>query len=253
MQTKNLQFLFIDPDEHSKKWDEDFFNLLRKHDLQLMEHIATADKLYINEYTISSFINKFTKCDSFDNNDRLYLSSLKNKNNFIKDVQIKDSVLKIETTKGLISVGILSDLIPTFEKEFPDIKTNPKSGNYCHKKSIEISKRLGKKNDLVTGYCYGMSNKSKYLHSWVETSINDTDVVIDYTINALINKQGYYQINHAKPISRIPSDTIISDEFVLNKISQVIPLSSKEYLLFRDEIFSDIEKSHISFEEDNQK
>ena len=249
--TKNLDFLFLTPEKNSSQWDEKFFNILKINDRsQLFDHILTANSLYIEEFTISSFIHNFTKTTSLNDNEKQYLTSLKNRSHYIKNVEIKNSILNIETINGIINVGILSDLIPSFEKEYPDIKNNNRLGK-CHKISMDISKKLGKDNFLVTGYCYGMSDQSKYLHSWVETIIDNKEVVIDYTQNAIINKPGFYLLNHAEPLSKIPNNDIISDEYFLNKICSLIPFSNKEYLVFRDEIMSDLKKSNISFEDEN--
>ena len=253
MNTKNFNFLFSDPDNFSNDWDKKFFYLLKENNkTELLYNILTASNLYIEEYTICSFIHNFTKNFYLDFDEKQFLTSLTNRSHYIKDVKINNSTLNIETINGTINVGILSDLIPTFEKEYPDIKTDNRLGK-CHEKSIEISKKLGKKNNVVTGYCYGISDKSKYLHSWIETSINKKQVVIDYTQNAIINKKGYYMLNHATPLCRIADKDIISDQYFLNKLSKVIPLSNKEYLVFRNEIMSDLKKSNISFDDDNSR
>ena len=93
----------------------------------------------------------------------------------------------------------------------------------------------------MTGYIYGYSDKSKFLHSWVESTINDEEYVIDGTLNAMINKDGYYLMQHAKPITKISDSVLKSD--IKNYVNEMQSIPLEVYYVFRDEIVNDLEKN----------
>lgn len=72
-----------------------------------------------------------------------------------------------------------------------------------------ISKNLGKKNKLITGYVYGTTEKSNYLHSCVEVDIKGTMYVIDGIVNGVVNKEGYYLMQNAEVINIINNDEML--------------------------------------------
>lgn len=129
---------------------------------------------------------------------------------------------------------------PKVKKIIPNIEEESRFGN-CYKYAYYISLGLQIPNNLTVGYIYGYSDKSKFLHSWVETDINEEEFVIDATLNAIINKDGYYLMQHAKPINKINNQTFRED---LNNYPMIdnknIPL--EVYYVFRDEIMKEFEK-----------
>lgn len=246
---KSFKELYIDPEDRSEQWDNKVFELgfLGKVE-ELDEHINSADELYFEERQIYTAINKFTlKTVSEKEKNRLF--NLLREEEFIKEINIIDSNVLIETKDTKIIASKLSGMIPTLEKEDKDIETENRKGN-CHKRSIMISKSLGVPNEVVTGYIFGCSDKAKYLHSWVEFNFKGRDVVIDYNLNILMNKDGYYYMQHAIPISRISDKNIKEDNEIIQKFGKIGHFNLKEYLVFRDEIMKDFEKNKRIFEEE---
>ena len=247
--SRNYEDLFIKPDEKSEKWETDFFKAGKKGDTRkVLELLIEARKLYVENYKIFFSINIFT-----DNNISMYIKKktlaklLSDYPKYIKNIELNDQILKIETTKGKIEVAKLTDLIHELGED-TDIDTEKKSV-LCHEKAIKVSQMINEPNDIVTGYVYGLSDKAKYLHSWVEFKTGKRDIVADYTINALINKTGYYLLQHAEPLSRVPNSVIISDWNKLIKLPNV-DLNCKEYLTFRDEIMKDINRNENIFKDE---
>ena len=111
----------------------------------------------------------------------------------------------------------------------------------CYEIAHEISLNLGISNNIVTGYIYGYTDKSKFLHSWVETTIKGEEYVIDGTLNSLINKQGYYLMQHAKPITKISNQTFANDN-IKNYLEKIKTFPIGVYYVFRDEIIKDFKK-----------
>ena len=140
----------------------------------------------------------------------------------------------------------LSQYKTKIKRIIPNIEDESRFGN-CYIYAYYISVGLPLPNNLVTGYIYGYSDKSKFLHSWIETNIKGEEFVIDATLNAVINKDGYYLMQHAKPINKISSQTLKEDlknyEIIDNKN---IPIEL--YYVFRDEIIKDLEKRNNEWE-----
>ena len=149
--------------------------------------------------------------------------------------------LLIKTNEKTIETLLLSDVIPESINNFPELETTERANN-CFYGSYEISKLLGIKNNIVTGYVSGFTDKSKYLHSWVETNLKGEDVVIDFTLNAIINKDGYYYFRHAKPISSLSSDKTLNDIENYNDLLEALNVHQAAYNIFRDELVKDFEK-----------
>ena len=85
---------------------------------------------------------------------------------------------------------------------------------------------------MVIGFVYGYSDKSKYIHSWIELEYRGEEYVIDCTLNAMINKEGYYLIQHAEPITKVGNEMIKSD--IKNHYEKVINFPFEIYLVYRD-------------------
>ena len=163
-------------------------------------------------------------------------------------VQINNSNVIIETDEILIEFRKLSDAIIGLKGD-TELETEKRSGK-CHLKSLKVSKNLGISNNIVTGYIFGYSDKDKYFHSWVEYSHKGKEYVIDYTRNIIINKEAYYRLMNAIPLSRISNKTIEEDENILLNLPESDTITLKEYLVFRDEIMKNFERNKKIFEEE---
>ncbi len=72
-----------------------------------------------------------------------------------------------------------------------------------------ISQLLAFPNSIVTGYVYGISDKSKKMHTWVEfKNNNNQEFVIDYDDNTVYNKEGFYFLKHVEPLKKVSSDDL---------------------------------------------
>ncbi len=249
--------LFINEFHKSQEIDEKFSQLnntigLKKAMSYLEEMGAFTLDIndYISNYQIKYRISEWTK-DTLSDNEKLeFLNELKALKRYIIDISIKINSklnlpeLIIKTMMGDIRVIQYSKINPAIKDLFPFILDNRRYGK-CYDFAYEISSNLNIPNKIVTGYIYGYSVKSQFLHSWVEVNIKGEEYVIDGTLNAVINKRGYYLLEHAKPISIISSLTLKNDlETYAEKIN-LVPLDV--YLVFRDEIVKDLERNKIMF------
>ncbi len=249
---KNYNELFTYRFDKSQQIDEEFCKLYNRESLKSAVSFLKklgATSLLMDDYHIKYRVSEWTK-DTISNRKKLkLLNELKNLKKYILDVNIKENSevnvpeLNIETTLGTIKVIKLSEFFPTIKEAFPFIENDGRFGK-CYDFANTISLNLGIPNKLVTGYVYGYSDKSYFLHSWVEANIKGKQYVIDGTLNAIINKEGYYLMQHAKPISTITSKDLLLDQSYLEKIKSV-PL--EVYYVFRNEIINDLNKNQKIF------
>ena len=250
--SKNFKELYIVPDKKSEEWDEKVFELGYAEDIEALDaHMSTADMIYMEEYQISTALDSFTDKTVPKKEKRRLLNALTSID-YIDSVKIEKSQVSIDGEKFKVRAFRLSDCTDAL-KDDKDIETRDRKGK-CHIKSMEISLLFGQDNDVVTGYVYGMSDKAKYLHSWVEfKNPNDVEFVIDYTQNIIINKEAYYYIKHAEPLSRISRENLVKDrEKIYNKLNKIGTINIKEYLTFRDELFKDMERHKKIFEDEER-
>lgn len=214
---------------------------------------TNVKKLYRGYYELSWFVNFFTMKSEDARLSFLQLKSmiLKKYSSDVNSIGVifndnyKTSQLQIKTNKGEIKIIKLTDVIPGLKNIFEfDLETPQRYGKCL--RSFEVSKNLGIKHDLVVGYIYGGSDVARYLHSWIETKLHGEEVVIDLTMNAIVNKKGYYQlknINEKEILQRTSDEQIYEDMGKWIKVFETLELTEDEYMLFRDEIINDLEKN----------
>lgn len=247
---KNYNELFNTRFKTSQKIDEKFAELFNtsglKEGIKYLKQVG-ATELDMDNYNIKYRISEWTK-DSISNKEKIsFLNELRDLGDYILDIKVEKNEkfnlpeVKIETTKGIIQAIQFSSVAPEVKNLFPFIESDKRFGN-CYDFAYNISLNLGVPNQIVTGYIYGYSDKSKFLHSWVESTINDEEYVIDGTLNAMINKDGYYLMQHAKPITKISDSVLKSD--IKNHLDVMQTMPMEVYYVFRNEIVNDLERNN---------
>lgn len=247
---KNYNELFNTRFKTSQKIDEKFAELFNtsglKDGIKYLKQVG-ATELDMDNYNIKYRISEWTK-DSLSNKEKIaFLNELRDLGDYILDIKVEKNEkfnlpeVKIETTKGIIQAIQFSSVAPEVKNLFPFIESDKRFGN-CYDFAYNISLNLGVPNQIVTGYIYGYSDKSKFLHSWVESTINDEEYVIDGTLNAMINKDGYYLMQHAKPITKISDSVLKSD--IKNHLDVMQTMPMEVYYVFRNEIVNDLERNN---------
>ncbi len=247
---KNYNELFNTRFKTSQKIDEKFAELFNtsglKEGIKYLKQVG-ATELDMDNYNIKYRISEWTK-NSLSNKEKIaFLNELRDLGDYILDIKVEKNEkfnlpeVKIETTKGIIQAIQFSSVAPEVKNLFPFIESDKRFGN-CYDFAYNISLNLGVPNQIVTGYIYGYSDKSKFLHSWVESTINDEEYVIDGTLNAMINKDGYYLMQHAKPITKISDSVLKSD--IKNHLDVMQTMPMEVYYVFRNEIVNDLERNN---------
>lgn len=245
---KNYDNLFHKEYRESQKLDEKIAAWLyeTKYDVLLsyLKEIG-ASWLYLEDYQNLYVIDKFTKNEEI----KEMLAAIANQDDVQETALIHDkkwNLPRLIIKKEQLSIEVLpfSKLNANIKKNFPDIETKKREGT-CFDKAYNISQDLDVTNQIVTGFVYGYTDKSKFLHSWIETKIKKEEVVIDGTLNAIFNKQGYYNIRHAEVLNRVSNETVRND--VKNYLEQIQNIPQEFYFVFRDAIIKDLERNNQLF------
>lgn len=229
----------------SQKIDEELVYLINKGDkekLNFFIKLHDINFLYTEEMKIFYCINEFMQ-GSISSEKKQKILEILNNNKYVKSVKAQEySVYKIpefivDTQDGIIKALQFSSVVPDIKKSIPYIETKQRNGK-CFDLAYLICTGVDKESDIVIGYVYGNCDKSKFLHSWVETCIGGEEVVIDGTVNAVINKSGYYRMKHAEVLNRISKKDVIEDtDNYLAKYQKIDKDFHLEYYyLYRDEL-----------------
>lgn len=245
---------FHKPYELSTQMDNTFAQIHNEEGLKTaIEYLVSmgATKLDKDNYQVTYAINEYTDENNTQEEKQRIISSLTNLKDYIISAEItynekkKKEELVIKTTKGDIRVIMFSSLVSSIKQDLPLITTKERNGK-CFDLTYQINRRLGLPHVLVTGFIYGYTDVSRYLHSWIELTYKGEEYVIDGTLNAMINKEGYYLMKHAQAITKVSSETFQQDlEQHLEKL-QGLPLEI--YLVYRNEIINglDISKDKLN-------
>ena len=173
---------------------------------EIMNLLSEANKLYLDEYYIYSTISSFnTGKSTFSKKEELITGLEKCKS--IKKISIQSGYISIDIENVNIKIAKLSDIIPEvaidrINKNNTPIREDKFSAEY-------LSQLISFPNSVVTGYVYGICDKSKKLHTWLEFKNNhNQDFVVDYDDNTVYNKEGYYYLKHVELLKKVSSDEL---------------------------------------------
>jgi len=195
-------FSLTDCTEWNRRFDKATHDNDKK---EIMSLLSEANHLYLDEYFIYDIISKLNKDDISEDKKQELIDSL-NKSKIVKFVSKQDDYVAINTRANCIKVAKLSDIITDVQKD----KNSKNSVIRQDKFSAEyLSQLISFPNSIVTGYVYGISDKSKKMHTWLEfKNNNNQEFVVDYDDNTVYNKEGYYFIKHVEPLKKVATDEL---------------------------------------------
>ena len=172
---------------------------------EIMSLLTEANHLYMDEYFIYETILKLNN-ENLNEKSRNELIDSLNKSRIVKFVSIKDEYIEINTRANCIKVAKLSDIIKDVQKDMNSkdsvVRQDKFSAEY-------LSQLITFPNSIVTGYVFGICDKSKKMHTWVEFKNNfNQEFVVDYDDNTVYNKEGYYFLKHVEALKKISSDEL---------------------------------------------
>lgn len=219
---------FIESDEKSSEIDREVLSLMTsasktKFNAFLKEQNIT---LRLTEWTIMNIIGAY---NSNLRNTTSTMSRLKSLKKYgLRIAKIEDDILKLEFR------GIRSSAYPIYK-----ILSNTdflmdfyvRQGQ-CHNICLNLVKGMDLDCSVLTGFNYGLTSGSKYLHSVIKLESEGFPRIIDTTINSMLDEGFYKELLGFETLTEIPSSQIRND-FDLMVDNGKIDL--KEYFLYRDE------------------
>lgn len=252
---KELYKRFDKPNFESQEWDNEFLRLKNGSNvIKFINHLQTANRLFINEAFICAYIKLCTLYNKPVQEIKMLLNKLIQLN-YAVAFNIRDSSTFDENGLPLPEIIIkdhngndiifkkLSSFFPFIKSAYPELESNDRQG-HCHLKSVLLSRYfLDFPHEVVTGYTHSFSDKSKYLHTLIEFSDNNNEPqVIDFTMNAIVNKHGYKKIMNIdeKPLSRISGENIKNELEMIYDAPKFKNLDIRKYLLFREDVLNEL-------------
>ena len=241
---KNYDILIKRFEDESKNYDNKISTCINTSgDLR---KVLNGAKLYDFENMMKHLINIFTLDDTSKKEIMNFILTFKSYFNENFDIKLnhfdvegyKEQYLEIRINDSKYNVRKLTEMFEDLKFIFRELGTHKRSGQ-CHIGSMNLAKildRSGFKCELVTAYVYGWTDKSKYLHSWIDIG---NGFVLDYTMNACIPKDLYKFLFKYDEISRIPGQKVGEDIDKLKKFG--LDFNTKEYLFFRNEIIKELD------------
>lgn len=243
MSEEQILELFHKPFDRSTELDNTFVAIWEKEGIKAaIEYLKSkgATTLDIKSYEILYKLNECTKKKNDKaKRDKLIASLVDDKEvlsakiEFNKEKNMDE--IQIETIDGPIRVTTFSELADELLEDLPELETDKREGE-CYRLTHAINRHLGLAHQMVTGYIYGYTDISRFLHSWIELTYKGEEYVIDGTMNALINKSAYYSLRKAQPITKISDEDFQSD--LDNHMDILEGVNIEVYLLYRNELIS---------------
>ena len=252
---RTFEQLFIEYEKEGQEWKERYFKAIADGDNETLEALIDEAKqvgdVYRNDNDINNFISYFTS-SAFSYGDMMNKIVRMETMPEIDKVEYNapNGVLKIYTKNGyvpgdLITVNMLSKSLRWFRYD-EEITSLTRRVGQCHHRSLELADNLKYELNLsptiVTGQASSLAEKCNVLHTWLEVQIQGKPYVLDYTMNALIDKDAYYKIKHVKEneTCRISYEDYMYDKPIIRPLLESKDLKYKQYLFYRDEIMRDL-------------
>lgn len=226
-------------DRHSVALDNEILKLLNNGMSEKDIKKATGvNELYIDEERVYQYINSWTEKSIFKLPKILRSSQLLKNNQYFKSMKKKGKMLMISTQDGELKIRKLSEIFPIVKKiDNGEIETSKRKRGCA--KSLNIALLFKSDCKLVSGIDHGLSDKSKYFHTWVEIEAQGKEYVVDYNSNTLMNKDGFYKLNKIEVLSVIPYFKLNEDAKKIK--GKACDFDFREYLLDRDSVIEKID------------
>ncbi len=252
MEIKELKPLFTEPYKQSQIIDETFARIRGEQGAKAaIEYLISigATKLDIKSYEVAHHLDQYTKNNLPYEKRVELLKSLVDGEEVINvtleyNEEKNRTEIYLDTIEGQMHAIKFTELCPSFKETFPELETDERIGE-CFRLAYEIMRNLNNPCQIVTGYIFGYTDLSKFLHSWVEVKFKGKTYVIDGTTNIMIDKEAYYTLKHAIPITKISQKTFKND--IKNHMDKINGINLPFYLLYRNELISGKELNSDKF------
>ena len=203
-----------------EKWENQFNKIINSGNMFYLKIFELINKTPINWDVLwmVSIINNFTLNNDIGNFEYCLTQAITA--SVVKSFKQDGLIFKIIMNRDEeICFTKLTDFLPELNKDVKDRLQSERRFGHCHWDSIKLSKSLNFDNNVVSGFCSIQSDKMKYPHTWVEFRYQDVEWIIDFTLNAVMNKCGYYRLFNPEKTVSINKVNISEDLLLINNSS----------------------------------
>ena len=232
---KSLEKSLVEPDLKSKEWHDSFKQAQASGDAATVSNLAGKSQITEVNETIQDIIKEFT----ISTRTRKGITELSKKlvlNHGAQNVEIDGDNLKVTIDDLVVDVYRFAETWAGMDKKLPVLKTGEREGE-CRALSLLVSNliaREGVENNVVTGRIHQLADKCDYLHTWVEFDEDGKTFVVDATMNAIVNQDGYYRFNNVGKVGKVSSSTIKNETKILDELLAYDELLGTLYLTDHD-------------------
>lgn len=232
---EELEEIFKVQEESGFEWKTKYLNALYAKNIPLADKLAEETEITFFKYILDVFFNEFSlKNGEFQS----FLSALKESfgNDYILDLKVDDTMIRIFTEDIEIKAMKLSEVMPDIKKKYPFIDKEERIGN-CHQFCIEFVQLFNFKCNIATGYVAPLSQKNKNLHSWIELTLWGENMVLDFTRGLMFNKEGYYYLKNINEneVQLISRETFLKEINIFKYLAKNDAFLTKLYLANRED------------------
>lgn len=239
----SLHSRLVKPDDISARREEaiyaaydnvTFTNMLRYLGARGLSKIVYLDN------NLTGIMDRFTDDSVSDTELNTVIAGVRKRHSKeIKDITMdgRDTMTISLKDRDIVATR-LSHVYPKIAEYYPSVLTMKSRKGKCHAMSIAIASGLGDEAMISTGSMYHLTPRAKFLHSWVEETIDDIEYCHDFTYNLSLKKQDYYDLFHIKPYEKIPASQYKKDVKDVAKLVDTDIAYAKLYLSSREEALS---------------
>ena len=239
----SLHNRLIKPDDISARREKDIYtayeNTTLKNILRYM-HAKGLSRLVYLDNNLTGIMDRFTDDNVSDTELNTVIAGVRKRHSKeIKDITMdgRDTMTISLKDRDIVATR-LSYVYPKIAEYYPSVLTMESRKGKCHAMSIAIASGLGDETKISTGSMYHLTPRAKFLHSWVEETIDDTEYCHDFTYNLSLKKQDYYDLFHIKPYEKISASQYKKDVKDVAKLVDQNLAYAKLYLSSREEAIS---------------
>lgn len=230
--------------QNFSKWEDEFYQKLENGKFISIKIFELINKTPINwnNFWIHCYISTFTLTSNVEN----FMYSLKfaMKKGVIKSFEKNNNGDGFEIlTKDDIPIRFIkiTDFLPSLDEKLKNRLQSKQRCGYCHWDSIHLSTNLETPSNVVSGYCSMQSKKKKFPHSWVEIEEDGKEFVLDFTMNVVMNKEGYYKLYNPQNLIKIDNETL-KEDLALRKRTSFDCKDIRMYLFYPNEVRDEMQK-----------
>lgn len=171
----------------------------------ITSHISQTAKDYFIMNNIAHFSSNLSIFEKLK-----FLKHTKNGQVLKRYKRTKNGFILTDAEGRDVKINLISNFKHA-KKIFPDLIDFYKRTGDCHRQSMNLS-MLWNNDDVyvVTGNVTSVRDNHQFVHTWIELVASETGkvMVVDYNYNAIFDRDDYYRLQHAEPLSYVPQEKI---------------------------------------------